>query len=213
MSEASAPTRKKRVKWEPWALMILVAALGAWLVLGPNPWRGPVAREGARLVDLKVGTSRGVVEVMRSPAGDESFRILLRNGFESKELSAAEFKATFGDEAYTVVAQGQRSPLLKFFNITSWTNLVWVGIGLLGQLAFSGRMLIQWLVSEKKRESVVPELFWWLSLGGGVMLFAYFVWRQDFVGVLGQSSGVVIYARNIRLIYKRRRMADAESAT
>jgi len=60
-------------------------------------------------------------------------------------------------------------------------------------------------VSEKQRESVVPEAFWWLSLVGGVFLFVYFVWRQDIVGVLGQSSGVVIYARNLWLIRKRRR--------
>jgi hypothetical protein len=57
---------------------------------------------------------------------------------------------------------------------------------------------------------VIPASFWWLSLFGGVALFAYFVWRQDFVGVLGQSSGIVIYARNIRLIYKRRRRETDE---
>jgi lipid-A-disaccharide synthase-like uncharacterized protein len=68
-------------------------------------------------------------------------------------------------------------------------------------------MLLQWFVSERKRESVIPEAFWWLSLIGGVALFAYFVWRQDIVGVLGQSSGLVIYARNIRLIYKQRKRA------
>jgi lipid-A-disaccharide synthase-like uncharacterized protein len=75
-------------------------------------------------------------------------------------------------------------------------------------------MFIQWLVSEKEKRSVVPEIFWWLSLVGGVTLFAYFAWRQDPVGILGQSSGLVIYARNLRLIYKQRRRAgrEAESA-
>ncbi|MEL7472603.1 MAG: lipid-A-disaccharide synthase N-terminal domain-containing protein, partial [Planctomycetota bacterium] len=63
----------------------------------------------------------------------------------------------------------------------------------------------QWVVSEKKRQSVVPEAFWWLSLVGGAALFTYFVWRRDIVGVLGQSTGVVIYARNLRLIHKQRR--------
>ena len=47
---------------------------------------------------------------------------------------------------------------------------------------------------------------------GGVMLFSYFVWRQDFVGVLGQSTGIVIYARNLRLIYKHRRRLREEQA-
>ncbi|USO00427.1 MAG: lipid-A-disaccharide synthase N-terminal domain-containing protein [Phycisphaeraceae bacterium] len=97
--------------------------------------------------------------------------------------------------------------LLGFFNITSWLNFGWVAVGLAGQIAFFGRMMVQWVVSESRRESVVPELFWWLSFAGGVCLFTYFVWRKDFVGVLGQSTGVVIYARNLRLIQKQKRRA------
>jgi lipid-A-disaccharide synthase-like uncharacterized protein len=46
---------------------------------------------------------------------------------------------------------------------------------------------------------------------GGVFLFTYFVWRQDFVGVLGQSTGIVIYARNLRLISKQRRRAERDA--
>ncbi|HHN79091.1 MAG TPA: lipid A biosynthesis [Phycisphaerales bacterium] len=95
--------------------------------------------------------------------------------------------------------------LLGFFNITDWGNFAWVTLGLAGQVAFFGRMLVQWITSERRGESVVPELFWWLSLMGGVCLFTYFVWRVDFVGVLGQSTGVVVYARNLRLIYKKKR--------
>ena len=95
--------------------------------------------------------------------------------------------------------------LLGFFNISSWVNFAWVGVGLIGQCAFFGRMFIQWIVSEKNRRSEVPELFWWFSFIGGVCLFTYFVWRVDVVGVLGQSTGVVIYARNLRLIHKQRR--------
>ncbi|QQS10375.1 MAG: lipid-A-disaccharide synthase N-terminal domain-containing protein [Phycisphaerales bacterium] len=99
------------------------------------------------------------------------------------------------------------------FNITSWGSFVWVLVGLVGQTAFFGRMMIQWIVSESRKESVVPSIFWWLSLGGGVMLFVYFVWRQDVVGVLGQSSGVVIYARNLRLLAKRKRAMANGSRT
>ncbi|MBL8747241.1 MAG: lipid-A-disaccharide synthase N-terminal domain-containing protein [Phycisphaerae bacterium] len=82
---------------------------------------------------------------------------------------------------------------------------MWVALGFGGQIAFSGRMLLQWFVSEREKQSIVPSAFWWMSLIGGAMLFAYFVWRQDVVGVLGQSSGLVIYGRNIRLIHKRKR--------
>jgi lipid-A-disaccharide synthase-like uncharacterized protein len=70
-------------------------------------------------------------------------------------------------------------------------------------------MFVQWIVSEKNRRSEVPVLFWWFSLFGGICLFAYFVWRVDIVGVLGQSTGVVIYARNLRLIHKTREREQA----
>jgi lipid-A-disaccharide synthase-like uncharacterized protein len=74
-----------------------------------------------------------------------------------------------------------------------------------------GRMLIQWIVSEKERRSHITPAFWWFSLLGGTMLFVYFVWRQDPIAIFGQSTGVVIYARNLRLIYKQRRR-DARAA-
>src|SRR5262245_20818766 len=210
---ASTQSGRRRLKWEPWALMALVLGLGAWLVLGPNPWHGPKPREGARLVEIKIGTSRGFVEVTEGARADPVFRVLLRNGYVSPDFTPEEFRRLFGPDAYTIATSGQSNVLFRLLNITSWVNVIWIGIGLTGQLTFSGRMLLQWLVSEKRRESVVPELFWWLSLAGGTMLFAYFVWRQDIVGVLGQSSGIVIYGRNIRLIYKQRRRLREASVT
>ncbi|TVS08108.1 MAG: lipid A biosynthesis protein [Phycisphaerales bacterium] len=101
--------------------------------------------------------------------------------------------------------RGERNAVFRIFNITTYASLVWIAIGLGGQIVFSCRFLIQWIVSERKRESVIPDIFWWISLLGGVCLFVYFVWRRDIVGVLGQSTGIVIYARNIRLIHKKRR--------
>jgi lipid-A-disaccharide synthase-like uncharacterized protein len=66
-------------------------------------------------------------------------------------------------------------------------------------------MVLQWLASEKHKRSVVPVGFWWGSLLGGLMLFVYFVWRKDVVGIVGQSTGVFVYARNLILIYRRQR--------
>jgi lipid-A-disaccharide synthase-like uncharacterized protein len=91
--------------------------------------------------------------------------------------------------------------LFKIFNISSWFNFFWVVFGLLGQLVFMSRMILQWWVSEKKGESVVPVAFWWGSLIGGGMLLIYFCWRRDIVGILGQSTGALVYARNLWLIY------------
>ena len=93
------------------------------------------------------------------------------------------------------------------FHAISLPEWLVLGVGFAGQALFSARFLIQWIASEKARRTTVPEAFWWMSLIGGVALFAYFVWRQDAVGVLGQSSGLVVYSRNLRLIYKERRRA------
>jgi lipid-A-disaccharide synthase-like uncharacterized protein len=120
-------------------------------------------------------------------------------------MDGPAFRATFGERVYTDAISTQQNLVFGWLRITSWASLAWVAIGFGGQIAFSGRMLVQWFVSEKERRSTVPEAFWWMSLIGGVMLFAYFAWRQDLVGVIGQTSGLVIYARNIRLIYKQRR--------
>ena len=85
------------------------------------------------------------------------------------------------------------------------TDQVWLGIGLLGQALFSARFLIQWIASERRKESVVPTPFWYFSIGGGLTLFAYAVYRQDPVFILGQGAGVFIYARNLYFIRARKR--------
>lgn len=85
----------------------------------------------------------------------------------------------------------------------------WIGIGFLGQLLFTSRFLVQWIVSERRRESVIPVAFWWFSLAGGVTLLSYAVWRHDPVFILGQATGLVVYARNLVLIHARSREAAA----
>ena len=88
-------------------------------------------------------------------------------------------------------------------------DTIWIGIGLLGQALFTSRFLLQWVVSERRRESVIPVAFWWFSLAGGVTLLSYALWRQDPVFVLGQGAGLVVYVRNLALIGRRRRGAAA----
>lgn len=77
-------------------------------------------------------------------------------------------------------------------------------IGFLGQALFGSRFLVQWIASERARTSVMPTVFWWLSLCGGVTLLAYAIWRQDPVFILGQGMGLLIYARNLMLIRETR---------
>ncbi len=90
---------------------------------------------------------------------------------------------------------------MAFFNISSWWQIPWVALGLGAQVVFTGRMVVQWLVSERSKKSVVPPVFWWMSLIGSTMLLVYFIWRKDAPATLGQSMGWMIYARNLWLIY------------
>jgi lipid-A-disaccharide synthase-like uncharacterized protein len=80
----------------------------------------------------------------------------------------------------------------------------WLYLGLAGQLLFGLRFLVQWVVSERKGESVIPVYFWYLSLVGSIILLAYAVFRRDPVFILGQSTGFLVYMRNLMLIYRKR---------
>lgn len=86
---------------------------------------------------------------------------------------------------------------------------IWIAIGFLGQLFFTSRFLVQWIVSERRGESVIPVAFWWFSLLGGVTLLSYAIWRQDPVFILGQATGLLVYSRNLILIGRRRPEASA----
>jgi lipid-A-disaccharide synthase-like uncharacterized protein len=77
---------------------------------------------------------------------------------------------------------------------------IWLVLGFGGQALFSARFLVQWITSERKRRSVVPPVFWWLSLGGGLCLLAYALLRRDPVFIVGQGAGIVVYVRNLMLL-------------
>ncbi len=83
---------------------------------------------------------------------------------------------------------------------------VWVVLGFIGQFLFGSRFFVQWIVSEKRGESIIPEIFWYLSMGGSAILLTYAIYRRDPVFIMGQGTGLFIYIRNIMLIYKKRRV-------
>ncbi|MGB3315215.1 MAG: lipid-A-disaccharide synthase N-terminal domain-containing protein [Albidovulum sp.] len=89
-------------------------------------------------------------------------------------------------------------------HVGGWVEFWWVAFGLFGQLMFTGRFLVQWIASERAKKSVVPLSFWYLSMAGGIILLTYAIYRRDVVFILGQSTGVFIYARNLWLIHKDR---------
>ncbi len=198
------------MKWEPVAAMVVLLLLGVWAVYGPTLKHD--LRPGATTGRFTLPGVKGELELVRStgPGAEATFRFLPAGDQPSRIMSADEFRALFGGPAYERVSTATGNVALRLLGVSGWGNLVWVGVGLAGQGLFFARMLVQWVQSEKKRVSHVPEAFWWLSLLGGGLLFTYFAWRQDLVGVLGQTSGVVIYARNLRLIHKQRRRAGRE---
>lgn len=173
------------------------AALLVLAVTGPASAQARAEPAEPRSLELKI-RPKGVARVTLAPAaggGEYLYRVVWRDG-RREELSPAEF----ADLLYT--GHSGRNRTFAFLNITSPIGFAWVGLGLLGQVLFAGRMLVQWLASERRRRSVVPVAFWWMSLGGATLLIVYFVWRKDAVGVLGQATGWVIYLRNLRLIYR-----------
>lgn len=97
--------------------------------------------------------------------------------------------------------------LLSWLGAKDWLEFWWIAFGLAGQLLFMCRFLLQWIVSEREKRSVVPVAFWYFSIGGGAILFTYACYRADPVFILGQSVGIFIYSRNLWLIYAERRDA------
>ena len=95
--------------------------------------------------------------------------------------------------------------ILAMFGTTSTADAAWLVVGLLGQLMFTARFLVQWFASEKAGKSVVPVAFWYFSIVGGLIVLAYGIRKLEPVIILGQLPGVVIYSRNLWLIQKEKR--------
>lgn len=79
---------------------------------------------------------------------------------------------------------------------------LWIVIGFVGQGLFFGRFLVQWIASERSKRSVVPTAFWFFSIGGGLILLSYAIYRRDPVFIAGQSMGLLIYGRNLWFIFR-----------
>ena len=90
-----------------------------------------------------------------------------------------------------------------------FTLTLWTAFGFLGQAFFSMRFIIQWIKSERTRQSVIPVAFWYFSVLGGATLLAYAIHREDPVFILGQAGGLLIYARNLYFIHHKRQEAGA----
>lgn len=106
--------------------------------------------------------------------------------------------------AYACVAV-MRMPLQE--NYWFWKIIGFAGLGV-----FQARWIVQWLYSEKHKESKVPPIFWWLSLFGAFLETSYFLRQQDSVGIMGYCISFVPYTRNLMLIYRKKARDARESA-
>jgi lipid-A-disaccharide synthase-like uncharacterized protein len=85
----------------------------------------------------------------------------------------------------------------------------WVVLGFVAQGFFTMRFVVQWIASERARKSVMPVAFWFFSLGGGVLLLIYALYRKDPVFIAGQALGLLVYIRNLYFIILTGRQASA----
>ena len=81
----------------------------------------------------------------------------------------------------------------------------WIIFGFAAQFVFFLRFAVQWWVSEKKKESVIPVAFWYLSLVGTVMILAYSIRQKDIVFITASILNAMIYIRNLSLIHSKKK--------
>jgi hypothetical protein len=105
-------------------------------------------------------------EVVRTDSGDLYFELRQDDGRRVR-LTPDELAQRLSDQTAT------RPWWARVLNISSARSLAWVVLGFLGQLLFTGRMLLQWVTSERLGRSVVTSMFWWLSLAGATLLVVY----------------------------------------
>ncbi|HTO40283.1 MAG TPA: lipid-A-disaccharide synthase N-terminal domain-containing protein [Rhizomicrobium sp.] len=93
-------------------------------------------------------------------------------------------------------------------SLIGWMNAehIWLFVGFVGQGLFASRFLVQWFKSEIEGRSVIPVAFWYFSLGGGVitLVYAIHVGKDAAPFIAGQAGGLIVYARNLYLIFKEK---------
>lgn len=94
--------------------------------------------------------------------------------------------------------------MITYINSLSSLELLFLVIGFCGQGLFASRFIVQWIYSERRGQSSIPIVFWYISIFGGIALLTYAIFRKDPVIISGQLFGILIYTRNLILIYKKK---------
>ena len=112
-------------------------------------------------------------------------------------------------DAVVAAAPAAHHAMFSLFSGPFTNDDMWLVIGFAAQTLFFMRFLVQWIVSEKSGKSVIPDVFWYFSLSGGLVLFVYSIHKQDPVFMMGQGIGLIVYVRNIMLVWRERRRQRA----
>ncbi len=88
-----------------------------------------------------------------------------------------------------------------FFVRLDW----WVLLGFVAQAFFTARFAVQWIASERAGRSIIPVAVWWCSIGGGLLLLVYALYRRDPVFIAGQAFGVFVYLRNLYFVLREKK--------
>lgn len=91
-------------------------------------------------------------------------------------------------------------------------SLFWLFVGFIGQLVFTSRFLVQWIKSERRKQSYIPHIFWYLSIVGSVLLLSYAISIKAWPIIFGQAFGVIVYGRNLTLIAREKNAAAEAKA-
>jgi len=191
----------------PTTLLVLVVTITLLIAQGVNSQaranQTPIPPSTGQPVAIKLKLSHTKrVQLIDQPDG--SYRYLITDTQNNtQQLTPDQFAHRLYRESTSC------HWLNRLLNISHPIGIAWVALGFGGQLLFTGRMVVQWLTSEKHNRSVVPDVFWWMSLIGAVMLLIYFVWRKDIVGIAGQATGGFIYIRNLVLIHRHNHQRSA----
>ena len=93
-----------------------------------------------------------------------------------------------------------------FIGTAGWGILV----GFVAQAMFAMRFVVQWIASERVGKSVIPTAFWVISIGGGLMMLGYALYRKDPVFIIGQATGLFVYLRNLQFVMRTSRTTAAQ---
>lgn len=172
-----------------WIMLLQLATSSAQ---EKQPKENPVS------IKIQMVGASDTVSIVKNPEGQLRYQVELDDG-QTEFLTPEQFTRRVYQEKST------RDWLKRLFNVPTNTGVIWVLIGFVGQIFFTGRMIVQWIVSEKAKKSIVPRTFWVMSLVGSIMLLSYAFYRRDPVFILGQSFGSIVYIRNLILFAREKK--------